>query len=414
MDQTATRTTATATALVALALATLAACNGEGASDRTPADAVSTTVDTAGGVVRVVNAGTAPEWELQPVTSIGPTSILGGQAPNEFGRASSVALDPAGRAVYVADQLSCEIRAFGLDGAHLRTMGRCGEGPGEFSPFFYSIAWAGDRLLSFDLGAGRIGEISAEGEWLGQRRTVAAMGASAEIRFYPVGRNQVYATELGRSREAGRLGRRWVGHSAEGETADTVEVLPGAGDRGVMCEWGEGMISFFEVPYGAMRVQHPGPDGLGWSAMTDEYKIVATRGADTVRVVERVLPAEEVSDMEWNAVEEEWDQWIAERPGASCDPRRPVRPAAKPVVADLFWDLGGRMFVEVARDGGNYWEAFDPDGALVGRLPAPPRREGIGTSSLVPPAFGNGLVATIRQDSLDLDHVDVFRIEGGR
>ncbi len=414
MDRTATGATVTTAALAALALAMLAACGGEGASDRTSADAVSTTVDTVGGVVRVVNEGTAPEWELQPVTSIGPTSILGGQAPNEFGRASSVALDPAGGAVYVADQLSCEVRAFGLDGVHLRTMGRCGEGPGEFSPFFYSIAWAGDRLLSLDLGAGRIGEISAGGEWLGQRRTVAAMGASAEIRFYSAGPNQVYATELVRSGEAGRLGRRWVGHSAEGETADTVEVLPGAGSRGVMCEWGEGMIGFFEVPFGARRVQHPGPDGLRYSAMTDEYKIVATRGADTVRVIERVLTAEEVGDAEWSAVEEEWDQWIAERPGASCDPRRPVRPAAKPVVADLFWDLGGRMFVEVERDGGNYWEAFDPDGALVGRLPAPRRKEGIGTSSLVPPAFGDGFVAAIRQDSLDLDHVDVFRIGGRR
>ena len=87
-----------------------------------------------------------------------------------------------------------------------------------------------------------------------------AMGASAEIRFYSAGPNQVYATELVRSGEAGRLGRRWVGHSAEGETADTVEVLPGAGNRGVMCEWGEGMIGFSEVPFGARRVQRPGPD----------------------------------------------------------------------------------------------------------------------------------------------------------
>ena len=397
-------------AWVALSLAALSGCDGQGTPNRTLADAVSTTVDTLGGVVRIVNAGNAPEWTLRLVTSIGPSEVLGsGQAPNEFGRASSVALDPTGEAVYVADQLNCEIRVFGLDGAHLRTIGRCGEGPGEFSPFFYSIAWVGDRLLSFDLGAGRIGEISAEGEWLGSRRTVAAMGASSEIRFYPTALNQVYATEFLPGR---RLGRQWVGHSAEGETGDTIAVLPPEGNRVVLCEWGEGMISSFEIPYGSRRLQHPGPNGLGYSATTDEYRIFVTRGSDTVRVIERVLPKEEVSDAEWNAVEEEWDQWVAERPGASCDPRRPIRPAAKPVVADIFWDMGGRMLVEVARSDGNYWEAFDADGVLVGRLAAPRRREGIGTSSPVPPAFGGGLVATIRRDSLDLDHVDVFRIEG--
>ena len=40
-----------------------------------------------------------------------------------------------------------EVRVFGLDGQHLRTFGRDGEGPGEFGDIT-SLAWVRDRLLA--------------------------------------------------------------------------------------------------------------------------------------------------------------------------------------------------------------------------------------------------------------------------
>lgn len=411
-DACSTRIRSFATVGWTAATIVLATCGGADSGNEGEDGTLSTTVDTVAGVVHVLNTGAAPEWTLTPVASIGPSSILGSDSPAEFGQAVSVALDPAGQAVYVLDQLSCEIKVFGADGTHLRTFGRCGEGPSEFTSFFYSIAWAGDRLLSLDMGAGRIGELSPDGEWLGQRRTFTAMGGSSETRFYSVGANEVYAAELTRAgASGGRLGRMWVGHAAEGETGDTIAFLPPTGARGITCEWGEGMLGFYEVPYGSRRLQHPGPGGVLYTAVTDEYKIVQTRGDDTLRVIERSLSAEDVTDAEWGAVEEEWNAWLEERPGASCDPRGPARPVAKPFLTDVFVAPDGRLFVEVVRDGGNYWEAFDSSGALVGRVQAPSRRAGRGTPSLVPPAFGGGLVAAVRRDSLDLDHVDVFSLE---
>lgn len=59
---------------------------------------------------------------------------------------------------------------------------------------------------------------------------------------------------------------------------------------------------------------------------------------------------------------------------------------------------------------GNRWEVFDADGTLLGQLPAQERRESIGSSTRLPPSFAPGMMATVRQDSLDLDHVEVFRI----
>ena len=78
-----------------------------------------------------------------------------------------------------------------------------GRGPGEFRNI-YSIAWVGDRLLTFDPPLGRLGAFSAEGEWLGQRRTEAAglTGSAADIRLYPVGANEVF-------RFGARLGARF-------------------------------------------------------------------------------------------------------------------------------------------------------------------------------------------------------------
>ena len=177
------------------------------ACDQQPSSAgdLTTTFDTIAGVIHITNAGTAPEWRLVPVVSIGPTTLTDQAAPDEFGGVSAVALGPD-ETVFVADEYNSEVRVFGLDGAHRRTFGREGDGPGEFRSL-YSLAWAGDRILTLDPRLGRIGEFSAEGEWLGQRRTVMAgfSGSPAFIRFYPVGPNEVFRFAYSLERE-GHLG----------------------------------------------------------------------------------------------------------------------------------------------------------------------------------------------------------------
>ena len=57
------------------------------------------------------------------------------------------------------------------------------------------------------------------------------------------------------------------------------------------------------------------------------------------------------------------------------------------------------------RNAGNRWEFFDPEGRLLGGVPAVPYKE------RTVPVFGGDLLVTIRQDDLDLDHVDVWRLE---
>ena len=74
-------------------------------------------------------------------------------------------------------------------------------------------------------------------------------------------------------------------------------------------------------------------------------------------------------------------------------------------MAGIFLDARGRMWIEAERDGGKHWDLFDPEGRLLARLPARDRKTG------PLPGFGARHLATIRQDSLGLDHVDIWRIE---
>ena len=177
------------------------------------------------GVIPVTNTGPPPPARLDLVVSIGPKTLTDTGSPEEFGSVTSVALGPGGE-IFVADGRNREVRVFGLDGAHRRTFGREGEGPGEFQSL-NSLAWAGDRLLSFDPEQGRIGEWSAEGEWLGQRRTQTGVtGPPDVLRLYPVGPDEVFRRALGPD-----LDMRYVGLNSRGETGDTLASFARAVER---------------------------------------------------------------------------------------------------------------------------------------------------------------------------------------
>ena len=132
------------------------------------------------------------------------------------------------------------------------------------------------------------------------------------------------------------------------------------------------MITLFPIPFGPGLAQHPGPGAVMYSAMTDVYRIAVTAdNGDTLRVIERPLPPEPISDEEWAAGNRDFEELLAERPDAECDPRRPSRPEAKSFIQGIFIAPDGKLWVEVIRTAGNRWEFFDTEGDCSARLPPP-------------------------------------------
>ncbi|MDE2654495.1 MAG: hypothetical protein OXI71_11870 [Gemmatimonadota bacterium] len=102
----------------------------DGLSGPAPQEVV---VDTVAGRPVVTTefprrGGDAGAWRL--VEELGLGNVMG-DGPEGFGDIQDIAVDPGG-SIYVLDVGSEEVRAFGRDGAYLRTMAREGEGPGEF------------------------------------------------------------------------------------------------------------------------------------------------------------------------------------------------------------------------------------------------------------------------------------------
>ena len=399
-----TRDIRSAFAFVPLSFA-LALATGCAADSPVVAGDLTTTIDTVDGVVRVTNSGTAPEWRLTPVVSIGPKTLrVGDGGPEEFGQVTSADLGPDNE-VFVGDSQNGEVRVFGLDGQHRRTFGRFGEGPGEFT-YITSLAWVGDRLLTLDLIGGHVWEFSSDGEVLGHRIATGFWGGEPGVdRFYPVAADEAYS--VGLVFDGTENSRAYIGQNSAGETGDSLYPREQPWDRGIRCEYNNGWSGHFYVVYDPRYIGQPGPNGVMYEVRTDAYRIAVTRGADTLRIIERALNPEPVSDEEWASVTEEFETYVRDRPGADCDPRRPMRPATKPFIDEIFIAADGRLWVEVMRTGGNRWEVFDPEGRLLADVPLVEWKEGS------VPAFRTDYQITIRQDSLDLDHVDVWKIEKG-
>jgi hypothetical protein len=114
------------------------------------------------GPVQVVNAPPAAgedavTWRVDEEVRIGGADVEG---PTSFGAITQLAVDRAGRTAAL-DYQAQELRIFAPDGAHLRTVGGPGEGPGELGRPFGVLA-DGDRFLVADQGNARVSVFAAD------------------------------------------------------------------------------------------------------------------------------------------------------------------------------------------------------------------------------------------------------------
>jgi hypothetical protein len=125
-------------------------------------------VRDSAGVEIVENSGTplwreGEDWTFTEVVRVGTPE---GEPEYEFGRIGGMVV-LSDRRIVVADQLAQHLRFFSPDGVYERTVGRRGQGPGEFGgAALIPRLGPGDTVLVFDRANQRVHVIAPDGTWV--------------------------------------------------------------------------------------------------------------------------------------------------------------------------------------------------------------------------------------------------------
>ena len=342
-----------------------AACGGDAPST---AGRWEGTIDTLpNGAVRVHSPATGTwkpgeEWKLVEELRIGSAEADG---PELFGAVAGLEVDASGR-IYVLDPQAREIRVFDERGAHVRTFGRKGGGPGEFEQPAALMWDPQGRLWVVDQQNARFSVFDTAGAFLASHRRPAGFstipwpgGMDSEGRIYDV------ALLHG---ENGRASFPLVRLDATMQPADTFHLPEYEGpvfelrnSRGIR-------TTTVNVPFAPKLVWRRDPEGDVWLGMTDRYRISRLSFAgDTVRVVERDYEPVPVTAAERDTALKML-KWFTDQ-GGKVDASR--IPGVKPAYIRVYPDEAGYLWVFPSTPGaaeGTTVDVFDPEGRYLGQV----------------------------------------------
>jgi hypothetical protein len=407
-----------------MVVALLAACGGVDAGGRW----TGTMETLPGGAVRVTNPSrgvweSGRPWRLEPALVLGQEN---GPEATVFGAISGLEVDAAGR-IYVLDRQANELRIFTRDGAHVRSVGREGGGPGEYSNA-NGLRWlAPDTLVVVDQRANRYTILTAEGAYvrtvprgLGFYRWVLAGGVdggSIYERWYLGAEGQERLALVGVPLQEHDVplepdsARGGGGDVLLAGARDTVLLppMPGSLYEAFSVRTDRGGMSM-GVPFAPEPVFHVDGRGSIWHGHGSEFRILRTSLAgDTIAEIlldVAPVPVTAAELAEWEAgpsVKQFRDM------GGRLDLER--IPKVKPYFDDLYVDPDGHLWVSVpAAPMEAMFRVFDPDGRYLGMV----RATGFERYPYVPIVVRGGLLYLVGRDELDVQRVYVFDVERER
>ncbi len=298
----------------------------------------------------------------------------------EFGEVSAVAAD-ADDNIYVLDSFAQQIYAFDSEGTYSHSIGREGEGPGEMSSYVSAIGVGPDnRIWVPDLRPPRISLFERDGTFVAAIRRHGYSGARTWDRPVDADGNYTDWTFRFPGEEAGgtiaEVHSRPVVLRWDGEAGGTV-VVDSFPPLEYMNEMAQ--IGGSESP----RVYFAGStlaalDGQGafWFVHSRDYRVYRrSLEGDTLLVVTLDAEPAPVAEADVQAVRDEFARW----PSPLAEDYLNALPAEKPVVAAIFADGGGNLFVLPETSdvkAGTAVDAFGPDGTYWGRAELPQPVEG--------------------------------------
>ena len=365
---------------------------------------------------------------------------MAGDDWEQFGRVRRVGFDGAGR-LFVFDSQADRIHVVGPDGEYRHTIGRSGEGPGEFRRPDGLAVMRDGRVVIADLGHRAYHIFGADGEF---ERMVGMAPEAGDIRItdlYPHPGGEAIFTAVGSQLLSGNFGTsggRTIPHTsrpverllltADVAVKDTVAEgwLPSGGDQTSLPVDGQANYRVpTPLPFGPRILPGVLPDGSVAFSDSSAYAIkIARPGAGVWRILTRPLEPIPVTAREIEAEKERRLKDLEESSGRGGIMINGVRVAPNldrararieeleffeevSIVRGLKTDWTGGIWVQ--RHGE---EPSDDDGPIdVLTMDGEYLRHVSAGAIEMPDAFGpDGLVAFVETDELDVQTVVVRRL----
>lgn len=400
-------------ALLSVVLGSLAVAGCGGAGEASSGFEVR---DSA-GITIVEN--TAPrwsdeaEWRLAESPSLDIGVLEGAPEYQLYQVRGAVRLDD-GRIV-IANGGSHELRLYSPDGEHIESVGREGEGPGEFKGMGSLIRVGGDSLLIWDWNNRRASIFDTGGHFARTFRLEPPRDESAWP--YPIDlfADGTLLADAGRVFMSGEVqsgvsrdSTLYLRYDRDGVLIDSIGRFPGA-ESFVASR--ENFVTVTGLAFG--RVPRIAPAGRGfYYGNSDAYEI-GQYGMDGSprRLIRKPQPNLAVTQADIDlyveerlegATSESWRQRLEKM--LSDMPYHETMPA----ISDLEVDAAGNLWVgEYRRPGDDEprWSVFDGEGRLLGEVRMPPRFSVF--------EIGPDYVLGRWTDELDVEHVQLYELIKG-
>ncbi|HLL45570.1 MAG TPA: hypothetical protein VK399_02635 [Longimicrobiaceae bacterium] len=396
---------------VLLLLAALCACSEDRGSGSSFAAR-----DSAGIRIAENGAGTGAAWTV----SAAPTVEIGtfeGEPAYQLYQAVSAARLGDGRIV-VANGGTKEVRYYGPDGRHLKSVGGDGEGPGEFRSIHWVGALPGDSVAAWDPIQKRITVLDPRGGVARMSKTTAIPGMVPQVRGVLADGSLVLTSGFNTAAMMGERGVRrdtatYLRVGRDGSVRDTLGRFPGMENYVDMNkEGGSTNFTVRQLPFGRQAVAAGGGERLyvGTGEAGYEVRVYRADGAleRIVRRAHQPLPVtpEDIAEYKRTLVTYGLDANARRQYDRSLDAM--PYPATMPPYVDMLVDAGGSLWVEDARrpaDPQPSWTVFDAEGKVLATVRLPDRLN-------LQAAGPDWVLGTFRDDD-EIEHVRVYGLRRG-
>ena len=394
-----------------LVAVTVAGC----APESEPGGDRSVAVDSAG--VRIVESS-APTWTPETAWRLSPEPALTlgaveGLPEDQLFDVVDAARLPDGRVV-IANRGSSEIKIFGPSGDYEMTLGRAGDGPGEFGMLARADVVPGDSIFAWDQRQQRLSVFSAGSGFVRTMR-LTPPGEGALPRFEGrfadgtlFARLQLFASSELEDASIQGSEAIYMRYGADGVPLDTIARFRGSRSLLKFSDGG-GTLSVLSIPFEpATRIAISADAIYEGDGATYEVRILAPSGAlrrivrrpaDAIDVTEELMMAD--FEAQYGRFAEQEDYYRSVREGYEAMPVEGRVAAFDALLVSSDGTVWARNH-PLPGDPTHTWSVFAPDGAWLGELPV--------SAGLRLLEAGPDYVLGRVLDDFDVEHVVVHQI----